>query len=784
MSRPGTVGKKEDEVLDPSTSISKNAYALAKSLDASLNGSTEGTTMALGNENSIDEDKEKRRQRINEENARQRSLEAEVMGTVKKGVVSQSDIKERNLSQMISVLHMRLANLEKRQKERFELVKEDVRTDSKRCSSDLKNKYDDEDIVMFNKNELGGNSNTTKRGPGGHHNLVSHADGIVLDAQHLVFRTKAATETAKRLEVDLENAFGNANTREFRGQKKGGGVKNAPGGQSTRSKTNQQKQDLRRTAKLRLEKILQSKMESFVTRSVLDSELHFTAPNSADERDVLWPITVQWSKKDLQRSQSQANTDGEMNPLLLLKYSIERMVLPAHEQLFRWLISQVSVQAYYVFLFWLIKVKFFQTDADTDPCHERFLLSQLSRHYASIITLLAERTHAEHEKDHVYKYFPYLLCSAVYYGFYYLCPGSRHLYTKGFRKTILMQIVQLMNGLQLCPISVKVTWVKLFPEEAHDEDDTNGDEGGSESIPVQVALTQSKALQAQTLAATKKGSGLDFLQFSGGLPTSETGQTREGHIKPAKLAVDDTANMGGVEGSAGMTGMTALSSGKHANHSIGVNNEKATNHTTAAASTGASGMASSHPFKQTQDPLQRTFLTAPLERPGNHFEAIRQNVSIMNARDVSPLMQNLLSWETSCGEKTQPIFRTVPISWCPAGGSDTYKKRVVSKDLQESIHMQSQKIQRDFQQESFVGHRRKLAAIKLVEKKCAIMMSSGNARISQYALDLIKAQRSKSSKETGDRHGAASAEELEGPVDPSLANFDDADFDRFLAEFD
>jgi len=65
----------------------------------------------------------------------------------------------------------------------------------------------------------------------------------------------------------------------------------------------------------------------------------------------------------------------------------------------------------------------------------------------------------EHEKDHVYKYLPYLLATSVYYGFHFLCPGSRHLYTKGFRKTILMQIVQLMNGIQLCPISIKGMYV-------------------------------------------------------------------------------------------------------------------------------------------------------------------------------------------------------------------------------------------------------------------------------------------------------------------------------------
>ena len=38
------------------------------------------------------------------------------------------------------------------------------------------------------------------------------------------------------------------------------------------------------------------------------------------------------------------------------------------------------------------------------------------------------------------------------------------------------------------------------------------------------------------------------------------------------------------------------------------------------------------------------------------------------------LMQQLLGWEDAAGRKVQPLFRTVPISWCPAGGSDTHKK--------------------------------------------------------------------------------------------------------------
>ena len=35
--------------------------------------------------------------------------------------------------------------------------------------------------------------------------------------------------------------------------------------------------------------------------------------------------------------------------------------------------------------------------------------------------------------------------------------GSRHIYTKGFKKTIYMQIIQIMHGIQMCPSSVKVS---------------------------------------------------------------------------------------------------------------------------------------------------------------------------------------------------------------------------------------------------------------------------------------------------------------------------------------
>ena len=763
MSRP-TTGNATGDGIDTATSISKNAYTLAKSLDEALNPAEPET--AAGKLSA--EEQAAKIVKIKEENLRQKDLESEVMGTVKKGVTSQSDIKERNLSQMISVLHMRLANLEKRQAERMELVKEDVRTDSTKCSSDIKSRLDDmEDLGLTMTRGEGGGGYGKKGGAGGGHkenNLVSHAEGVQLDPLHLVLKTKQSTETAKRLEANLEEAFGTANTRDFRGQKKGG--KNAAHGGSNR-KTDQQKYDKKKQARMRLEKQLQTNMESFVTRSILDPELIFVAPNEVAHETVVWPITIKWPNRD-PRSQQVGNYEGEMDPLLLLRYSIERMQLPAHEQLFRWLISQTAVQNYFTYLLWLIKVKFFQSEGG--PKHEKYLLSEMSLYYAAIISLLSERTHAEHEKDHVYKYLPYLLCTAVYYGFHFLCPGSRHLYTKGFRKTILMQIVQIMNGVQLCPISVKVSWAKLFPDEAHEEEEADA-EGGSESIPVQIALTQSKAL-----TESLKKSATNDMSFG---PTIESTMNPSGSTKGGKLAGEEegAGNDAQKTYNAGTTAaLGAATGGASYTSTNGTSGDRRGSNASAPDETFASAL------KKVVDPFERTFLTAPLERPGFYFEAKRQNVSLMNAQDISPLMQSLLGWDTTSGEKHQPIFRTVPVSWCPAGGSDTYKRRVISKDLHDTISAQVAKSEKEFAHESAMGHRRKLAAVKLVDKRCAVMMSSGQARISQYSLDLIKAQRT---KEKGGKGGNTHADdELEGAVDTSMGNFDDGDFDQFLAVFD
>ena len=186
-----------------------------------------------------------------------------------------------------------------------------------------------------------------------------------------------------------------------------------------------------------------------------------------------------------------------------------------------------------------------------------------------------------------------------------------------------------------------------------------------------------------------------------------------------------------------------------------------------------------NPAQEFEDPLTRTFLKAPKSRPNKYFVTSRQNIEKYNAQNVSPLMQQLLGWEDAAGRKVQPMFRTVPISWCPAGGSETHHKRSIKKDLHDTFSKKAAANQKEFHHENIAGHRRNLATRKQVDKKRRIMMHGPQSRISQYALDLIKSHRAK------DRGGKGSKEqEIEAEIDLNAAYYNDDDLDKFLEEFD
>ena len=174
-----------------------------------------------------------------------------------------------------------------------------------------------------------------------------------------------------------------------------------------------------------------------------------------------------------------------MQPHDLLHYALEKIHLPSGEALCKWIIKQPVAQTFFIYLFWLIKVKFFQKDqpdprsrgrsrggseqdaerssnigsndrsnsgsndrntgerhwdADTRRKAENYLLKKTGTENVRFIDIIATKYSAEYQKDFIFKYWPYILAHAIYYGFFYLYPGSRHIYTKQFRKTVLLQV--------------------------------------------------------------------------------------------------------------------------------------------------------------------------------------------------------------------------------------------------------------------------------------------------------------------------------------------------------
>ncbi|RYH13660.1 hypothetical protein EON65_35090 [archaeon] len=347
-----------------------------------------------------------------------KQLEEEIMGDTKSRSNQKSHAMEKNLHQMINVLNSRLKALGEVAKIRMKLCEDDVNKDSQNTSKQAPRIGDesDESIPKSLKDmKISNPSISSVFGPSHQKDNLVSAENVFIDPFHLVLRTKGSTEAAKKLESNLEQSFGNLNIREMKSKK------SKAMSQSDKSKrTEQLKNDKKRENRQRIEKKLQVAMESFVTRSVMDGDLTFELPDNLSEEPD-WPVAVKWCKDD-PRSLKAENSDGEFNPDLLLRYSMERITLPSGRALFAWLLKQAVLQRYFVSLFWMIKVKFFESE----NCEEReaFLLRLLSVDYRLIVELMASRAHAEHEKDFVYKYLPFLLTNAVFFGFYYVFPGK------------------------------------------------------------------------------------------------------------------------------------------------------------------------------------------------------------------------------------------------------------------------------------------------------------------------------------------------------------------------
>lgn len=877
--------KKSGSGKIPKGQISKPAYAIAKkeSDGAYGDGSQKGADTKV-DKNAIDEE--------------------EIMG--ERGEGKKSESMQNNLNQMVNLLHVRLKHMEATAKARVQLSAEDLMANSTRTSSSAT------DIVTEYDEAIPKSLKDSKPSSTYHKDNLVSSDTVFIDPYHLVVKTKAPTETAKKLEMNLEESFGNVNIRELKSKKTKSSIS-----QSEKSKKSEQlKNEAKRINRVKLEKLLQTNMESFLTRSVVDADLMFRPPDNLNE-EVEWPVLTKWCAKD-PRSAHHDNAEGEFLPELLLRYSIERMNLPSGRKLFMWLIRQPMVQSYFVSLFWLLKVKFFETEADTQS--EAYLLRKMGVDYRHILALLSERAHAEHEKDFVFRYFPFLLTNGVYFGFYFICPGSRHMYTKGLKKTIYMQIVQILTGIQLCSASVKVAWQKVFPEDTHEEGDDNE---GADTFPVQLALTGPKfdvpPPPVQPGAFTSTGPMMNMMRSASAPSTAGTmgfTETPNTPFSPAPTKTEDNTMgiaVGGGEGSpASLGGMHSVGSNRshhssknggdavllvnppkgkgkgaymsggddgedilfdyrteHVNIDVAatigkitplyetvdpiaqvrVPNHKggmlggfgisAARHTYdpksdrldfldhhlreladikannpdllrsdgpgglhpafARQNTGLSSNMSEQDnvdmnnlttqqffdFDTTRQCMGKTYLKPILQKPDGIQAVIRQcNTENINAKGLSPQIQLLLSHVKSQPDSLgprEPFNRTLPVSWCPAGGSDTHRKTTLPTELVAEVAVKARHNEAHFKQHTIHFHKEKVKALKDHEKQLKKVISSGPTIISRYSLDLIRRQRAAKLGENKEAVGAV-LEEVNMAEIRQQAYYDDAELEKFIQE--
>lgn len=69
-------------------------------------------------------------------------------------------------------------------------------------------------------------------------------------------------------------------------------------------------------------------------------------------------------------------------------------------------------------------------------------------------------------KDFFFKHYPFLVANAVIWGFHYLCPGSRHLYSNAFKRVLYLQCARILSGIEVKGKSETIAWVAFLSNAA------------------------------------------------------------------------------------------------------------------------------------------------------------------------------------------------------------------------------------------------------------------------------------------------------------------------------
>lgn len=306
------------------------------------------------------------------------------------------------------------------------------------------------------------------------------------------------------------------------------------------------------------------------------------------------------------------------------EYSLERVRIPSGRRMFRSLLRLPCLVEMYVYLFWLCKIRLFQMDySDAD---EHFLAGRLSIAYSSLVAFITETARAQYEKDFVFRYLPFILSNAVHFGYYFLCPGSRHLLTRSFRKAAFILVTQFMFGVRITSLTLKVIWTQVFPEDL--VQDGNEDDEEFQPLSGDASASLMESGDRFTVASLSKSLRMDspcidvmHSPYGGTRVASSRRKTRPLSAVDNSLDLADTADVFNSQ----------------------------------AASV----------VKQRERPV-----------------LARQRSSKLNLHSLSPLMRAFYTAPRKTREKSVQLLKvTVPVSNCVVGGTDTYKRRSLAGSM-------------------------------------------------------------------------------------------------------
>ena len=90
------------------------------------------------------------------------------------------------------------------------------------------------------------------------------------------------------------------------------------------------------------------------------------------------------------------------------------------------------------------------------------------------------------------------------------------------------------------------------------------------------------------------------------------------------------------------------------------------------------------------------------------------------------------------GNGQQRMTRTLPVSWCVSGGTDTHRRHPVAQSLHDDLLSKGTELARMSKVISFKSHQKRVEDNNAIESNCKHIFKSGSTVIGRYSHDIVK----------------------------------------------